>query len=281
MPNIDPQISGIRDDGGGNGVHRAELVRGELVKLDLHTGWVRATTAGSGVATPSSTSTQYDADGGNYAFLIQAGSSSTQSQHAGITFNFYGRALGIRYKRESTVAPFSVVVDGVAYGFPNPRQQFHNIFAGLMDGDSLWLVADDLRDDICHTAQVWMTPDGVTAARVDILGILVERRVGYQESTRVLFNGTPTTLGTSAASISLGASTDRAARGIRKIMYCNTTASPVTVTIKTGSTAVWSRSVPANDVIEFDPGGPFPLQMDYTHLASAAASVNATVYGPY
>jgi hypothetical protein len=282
---FDPQVSGVQEDRSGDGRQRSALVRGELVKVDFLNGRYFSQPGSAGGASQSfqSSGFPFDADGGTSALLCICGTGSINNTFSGFTFNFYGSVLGLRIRRDFNTAPrISVVIDGEAFNVPQTKQRFWDMPRGFLDGEAHILIADDLRDDIVHTCQVYVVPDGVSALRADILGYLVERRAGYQESTRLGIRLAVVAQLTAAfATPSLGPTSDTAIRAIRQIVYSNITAGAITVTIadSTGTNIIWQQSIAANSTATFDPG--VPIANDIQHKASAVTSINATIFGVY
>ena len=77
----------------------------------------------------------------------------------------------------------------------------------------------------------------------------------------------------------------------RRIIYTNTTAGPITVTVNrglAGAGIVWQSLIAAGATDVFDPGGNTVCDISgaantypYQHKASAGASINALVMGGY
>jgi len=120
---------------------------------------------------------------------------------------------------------------------------------------------------------------GGASRSVLLFGLLLERRAGYQEQPRVGQLLTPVTLTTSQVAVPGTPTTATGLRTIRKIVYANTTAGAITVTVQSNAVTIWSRSIAANSTEELDFGIPVGYTSLITHAASAGSSVNATVVG--
>jgi hypothetical protein len=135
-------------------------------------------------------------------------------------------------------------------------------------------VADDLGPGVHHARII--LPAGPTVRSWLLLGYLVDANAGYVPNPRgVNVNRQTVAVTTTPASFPSGA--DTAFRAFRGILFSNVTASAVSVAVQTaGGTTIWSRSVPANDTVVFDPLG---FLWEPVKIVAAATGINATLIG--
>jgi hypothetical protein len=191
-----------------------------------------------------------------------------------IRFPFYGRVFGIRHRFDSN---FSVSIDGVSYGEVAGKHSYLvNEGTSISDGESLIIIDDSLPDGV-HYAEIMVVAPTSGTNTVVLFGYLAEERVGYSERPRTNYFIAPASVPTTSTAIARGSS-PKTLRSVRKIIYANTTASPITVSVYNNTTIMWTKSVPANDTIEFDFGEKTSVDVTLKHMASASG-VNATVVG--
>lgn len=193
---------------------------------------------------------------------------------ATIRFPFYGRVFGIRHRYDSN---FSVAIDGVSYGEVSGKHTYLvNEGMTVTDGESLIILDEDLPDGV-HYAEIMVVAPTSGTNTVVLYGFLAEARVGYKERQSTNYFVTPAAVPTTSTSV--GRNTyPKTLRSVRKIIYTNTTASPITITVYSNTTVMWSKSVPANDTIEMDFGERMSVDITFKHMASATG-VNSTVVG--
>lgn len=258
------------------GVLSAKIVEGDIVKIGADAIQCQTLTIGTSTIVFQVQNNQYNSDGSNQGILMTCPAGSNQG--VVLSRKIYGKAVGIRFLRNSTTPPFDLVVDGVAYPVTSPSLQFDGLIPSNtpQDGEAYYLIADDLPDGE-HTVAVVLTPDSAIATTqiLTVYGFLAERRAGYVDRTRandMVSNGqVPTTAG------AIGRTT---LKNIRKIDYVNTTASTVTVTayyssVTTGNMS-FTKSIAAGDTQTYDFGD--LTTFSGSHIASAAG-VNFFVYG--
>lgn len=211
----------------------------------------------------------------------------TTGKGARVLVPFYGRKFGLRFKRPVSFT-FDVVIDGVAYEVDGRLATPAN--AGLwsgsqVDGAALVLVADDLADRL-HYAEIVVIaePNGGATRTVTLLGFLAERRAGYPDPARPAAIVRQVAVGNTQATWNSGFGASCYPRTLERVIYCNTSASAVTVTVQYGGTTVWQEVLAAAGTAgcakTFDAGGSSYTDL-WTHAASTAAVVQATVLGKY
>jgi hypothetical protein len=252
---------------------RSSVRLGDFAKIPFRTGHYAVENTGSTASFQESGITSNE-DGTDTGFNISVPNGLNNGVR--IRVPFYGRAFGIRWRRDSNACDFSVAIDGVSYGsFTGKHNYLINDSASLTDGESLVLVTDDLAEGT-HYAEI-VVVSGASTNAILFYGLLLEKRVGYSEKPRAKTIVSTTAVTTSAVAIPKGSSPN-IVRTVEKIIYTNTTASAISVTVINNGSVMWQKSVPANDSIELILGT--TLLSWHTHQASATG-VNATVIGGY
>lgn len=255
----------------------AKLTRGDYVKVPFRNGYYYADNVSSTISWQSSGI--YDNEDGSDTGI-------TISVPQGLNFGarirvpFYGTVFGVRFRHGSTYTPFGVSIDGVAYGsFATQHTYLDNEAASLTDGESLIMVDTDLPDGL-HYADIVLTSQASGTSALFLYGLILESRAGYERKLRNQIINATTALTTTQTAISLGSQASSQVRGVRQVIYTNTTASPITVTIQNNSAILWQKSIAAGDSATFDFGAPTAVSSSQTHAASATG-INATVIGGY
>lgn len=262
---------------GVNGLIDAKLTRGDFIKIPFRSGYYYVDNVG-GTASFQSQGIYDNEDGSDTGITI----SVPQGLNYGvrIRFPFYGTVLGVRFRHGASYTPFGVSIDGVAYGATATQHTYlDNEAASLTDGESLVMIDTDLPDGL-HYADIVLTSQASAASSLFLYGIVVEKRAGYESKPRNQYIAGTTAITTTQTAVSLGSSTTAQVRGIRQIIYTNTSASAITVTIQNNSSIIWQKSIGAGDSAVFDFGSPTAVASIFTHAASATG-VNATVIGGY
>lgn len=282
---IDPQISGVVDDGTDEGSVRAALVRGELVMVPFTEGQYSVQEiSGTSAATYDAASYVDNPDGSSSAIFVVL-PQTTDEIRSGlkVTWVVWGTVVGVRWLRSS--APnFSCIIDGESYGIPNALTypESGGALTGLSDAHNLCVVARDLPDGP-HVVSLVFVGSPVAQYTYAIYGYLAERRAGYRTTDR---------LGTipSAASALLSAAQNRiwptgmgGAKGMRKVLYFNEDNAEHTVTIKLSGNTIRTITLAAGASAELDFGliltssRAFSGTGSLTHAADTASKVRATV----
>lgn len=270
------------DDGTESGALRAAIVRGDLVPVPIRTGQYTTTQNGTSTINEVAIGVESNEDGSSAALMFSAVAGTNQG--CGIQLIAYGRVVGIRWRRDTAAAnpaTFTVTIDGVAYGVPT-APLFLGQSINLTDGHCYYVVADNLSDGP-HSVGVFVNADpaGGTNRTLIVYGLLLERRAGYGPPLHIQTTTTPVVLTTSATSINRLGGTARALRGVRKILYTNTSGSPATVTFQINGTTVWQKSIAAGDSADLDFGALTAMDTTYKHLASATSAITAMLIGGY
>lgn len=254
------------------------LAQGELVRISMETGAYNATVSGtSTVTTPMGQPENLDGTG--RAILMRA----TPGIPTGCSIRqtIYGRVVGVRWRRDANTPNFSVVVDGVSYPIRNASYRWNATGLNLTDGESYTIVAENLPDGP-HSVEVILTSEaGIPDNSLFFYGFLAERRAGYTERLRTQDCLSTGTLTTTAAGITRGSS-PKQYRGLRKVLYTNTSGSPATVTVRFSANTIWQSTIAAGASDAFDPGDVTAFDgstATLNHLASAASAINFAVFG--
>lgn len=229
----------------------------------------------------------YNPNGSCRAYNITAVGSTSLASGAVQSVRIHGRTVGVRYRRTATGVPpiFDLVIDGVSYRCDDVSNFTAGSSAAQNSDTSYYgeFIVRDL-DDRQHDVSLVVPDSRVTGTNYTlvVLDFLAEKASGYPELPRVGTTTTPAAVPTSAGDIgyATGFSANLLFRGVRKVVYLNTTGADITVTVQRDTAAVAAISVPANRSAEFDFGIPvaFDATTKFKHLASATG-VNYTVIG--
>ncbi len=280
-PFVSPSYIGNHDDGTSEGLARIKLAQGELVKVGISSANTYSANVG-GSNTWNLAGAYQNSDGSSASVVITtasyASSVSALSGSGGyIQKTIYGKVVGVRFHRTST-PPFCVDIDGVASLVRQPLA-FNGVYYGgsSADDEAFFIVADDLPDGP-HTVRVILTNEPASSAGYSLTfyGFLAERRAGYADRTKMNDVSATGTLATSAVAV------PRANEAyIRGVLYTNTSASAVTVTVQYSGTTIWQAVLAAAGSAgcsaTFDVLAPTALGV--SHLASTASAVNFAVLG--
>lgn len=190
---------------------------------------------------------------------------------------FNGPVFGLRFPR-SNPFPVGVVIDGVPYDVPYGQTRNPVTFATASSGlaDEV-IIADDLGDGP-HYAQLHFPCSTAATRTMQLHGIVVDSRTNPAPPPRgESLTASPVALTTSFQSVSVAS---LASYGISGIHFVNTTGSAVTVNVRytSGTGTFWSRSVPANDTLDYAPPGGRPLYHPI-EISASATGVNAYIAG--
>lgn len=256
-----------------------QMTRGEFVAIPFRQGYY-STNDSSGATTlyQEGVGVSDNEDGSGSCVLLTVPSGIGNG--ARLRFAFYGRTLGLRFRRDSATPDFSVLIDGVAYGVSGKHTFLANDNASVTDGESHVIVANDLTDGV-HYADVVLVAPSTGSVTLYLYGYLAEKRAGYQAKPRLQFvygvNNVPTT----STNIPKGSSTTNTLKGISKIQFYNTTASAITITIQYNANTIWSKSIPANSSDEWNLGGLTSLPSGAFTYQASATGLNALIIGGY
>lgn len=281
---IDPQIAGVMEDGSPTGAVRSILTRGNAVEVPFRALEYYADLAGGATAAFQTTGVYSNPDGSATGINISVPAAADAGVRLWVPF--YGRLFGIRWRRDTgaTASGITVTVDGVSTVVQPVVQLDHltaeGITTQLTDAKARAITHDNLTHDGPHVAEIVVAANPTGNATVTLFGYLADTRAGYTPLPRLGHVVSTTTLTTSAVEIPMNRGNILAFRGLRKVIYTNTTATAATVTVRNGAATMWSAEIPANGTATFDPGG-VGASAAFTHLASTASAINATVIGEY
>lgn len=283
---IDPQASGWYDDGSESGALRTREVRGDLVPIPFDPLQYYAELVGTATAAFQTTGVYSNPDGSATGINVSVPAGLTQG--ARLWVPFYGQAFGVRWRRDNSATDYiSVTVDGVPVAVNTgtlPLLEAEGLTTQITDAEARAVTHEHL-DPGVHVAEIAVVSDPSTTQSVTLYGLLLDSRAGYRPLPRVGQVQTASTLTTSAVEIPVGRGTALAMRAIRKVLYVNTSAAAVTVTVKNSTNTLkvlyLAATGNAGDCGEFDPGSAIAASAAFTHQASANTAVTATVIGEY
>lgn len=269
--------SGWQDDGTESGFVRVDAITGPLVRVSFRPSQYVTGTGGSANVNIGA---NLDSNEGGIPAAVTLVTTAVIGDYAYWRTQFYGRRVGIPVRISSTTPDFQVTVDGIAYGLSNLAPLYGSQAAGILEGWGLLLVPA-LFDDGTHDIEIRLVGDTTGAKSLTFFGLLLESRVGYTATERVEDAVTPVTLTTSPVEIpSNRGGTGIALRHISGVMYLNSSASDVVVTIAFGGTDVRKVTVPASGSADWlPPGGRIYPSASWTQKAATGAVITATTIG--
>lgn len=189
-----------------------------------------------------------------------------------------GPVFGLRFPRNSAW-PVGCVIDAVAYpvqyGQARNPVTFATTSSGLADQT---IIADDLGDGP-HFVQLHLPCSTATSRTAQLMGFLVDARTNAvpPPPRGVHIENTAKALTTSFQSVT---PSNQASYGISGVHFVNTTGAAITVNIRYSSAngVFWSRSVPANDTLDYTPPGGRPIY-HAIELSASTTGVNAFIGG--
>lgn len=272
------------DDGHESGAARVRSVAAELVCYPFREGNYRAEVQGSAAITYQGGGFTANPEGLPRSLTI--GVPAGTGNGARIYYPFHGRAFGVRWQSFNTVPDFSVVVDGEAVRVPGwlPQLADAGITTQVIDSEAALLTHDNL-DRGRHLAEIVVVAPPTGTTTLQLFGVLLDRGAGYAELPRVQHTLPPADVPTSltALTITSGSSAFPTARGVRGIIYTNTTGGALTVTLQYNSVQVWKKSIPADDSVTFDPLGLTNMLIGgtagFAHIASGSGLKYTPILG--
>lgn len=216
-------------------------------------------------------------DGSDTAILVTVPAGINNG--ARMRFPFYGRKFGVRWQRDNSQCDFTVMIDGVAYSVSGTDSFYVNESVSLTDGEALIVIEDSLPDGI-HYADIQVSAPTTGTNSLTLFGFLAERRAGYESRPRANSINGPFSTPTTSTGIARG-NAPLKLKTIRKIIYTNTTASPITISITYNGTVIWSKSVLANDTLEWDCGANTTIPSSLLNHLASAVGLNYTLIGGY
>lgn len=225
---------------------------------------------GSGSAASQQYAYPYNSDGSGLGTYVNP--SATAGAYVELWFPFFGRTFGVRML--SDAQPFSVSVDGgdniavdrlEAYLAKEGRQ--------VAAAHEVRVVTHENLGPGPHIARIIFPPN---AAQTVFLGYLVEDDGNILSSTKACHISTVTAVPTTSALYApITSLVSSPMTAISRIIYANTTGSPIVVTWDTDT----AFTVAANDIREFAFTDPIATNQ-ITHKA-ATSGVKATAFGRY
>ncbi|MCX6216504.1 hypothetical protein [Spirosoma sp.] len=276
----DTLIEGVQDDGTAEGVIRAKIVSGELVKVPAwFLDWNDTTKINTLLQTDNN-----DGTGSGYNLSVVAGLPGIAS----ISTIIYGRVIGIRYRRPNSAVPdFTVVIDGVPYAVkPNVIAPRASNIGNMLDRETLVIIAQDL-SDTAHTVELVLHADALASRSVVIYGFLAERRAGYQERMHNDYIITQGTLTIAAVAFpTADPANSRPHQGVKKVWYYNkNTTTARKVTLQYAGSTIRVIDVPAAGTVEVNLSerglivSGASATTGLNHFADVDAEVTFTLFG--
>lgn len=270
-PTLLPQITGVQDDGSPEGVGKAKLTRGQLVKMPFINGkFASDNISGSATANFFSAAGQGNPDGTGGTLIV------TVPNNGGVRVlqTFYGSVFGVRWIRGT--ADFGVSIDGVAYRVTSTLKEPESASAitATAEYENLTIVADDL-PDAPHVAEFVFVNSTGSQIIWQLWGYTVEQRVGHGGIPRVAGVINATTVPNTDTAIF-----DTTFHSLRKIYYYNTDTVTRTVTIKQNNKIIDTLVMTTLTGKQFDPGDYVALTTtasgtgQFSHACDAASVVN-------
>jgi hypothetical protein len=256
-------------------------IQGDLVKVPLRPGYFQSEVGGTATATFQLSGIVQNSDGSGQGLSISVPTGLNNG--AQVWFPFYGRSLGIRFRRDTslTIPDFSVFIDGVAYAVTGQETYLVNEgITALVDPEVNVVLARDLSDGLHFARVVVVEPSSGTNSLL-LHGYLAERSAGYASPVRAQQIVSSAVITTSQVSFAPSNTAATGMRFIRKVIYTNISGGAVVVTVQNGATVIWQKSIAAADSAEFDFGNLTAINNSLTHAAGSAAAINATIIGGY
>jgi hypothetical protein len=280
-----------------------EVALPELVRLPFNLGNLSISTTGAGGtgnASFSSALVGSNPDGSDTGISVNMPAIAIGSppfNSCRIFVPFYGSTFGIRWRADSgvTATNIDVVVDGEAVGVdctwpPGPYPTLSGF--NVASNEAIAITHRNLPTTGLHMAEIIVNgPTSGGNTIVVLHGILVDRYAGYTELPRLTAIATAVALTTTAVEVDTSrTNAQQIARGIRRVYYINTSASPVIVDLQYNGVSFkrlyLAATGTAGDSQEWDPGmtlGPLVASGAFILLKhkASAVGVNATVQYAY
>ena len=282
MVMVDPQADAWDDDGTESGAMRVRVVRGDVVPIPFDSGNYYAEIIGSATAAQQTTGVYTNPDGSGSSINVSVPAGLTQGMR--IWVPFYGRAFGIRWRRDTATCPnISVIVDGqavmVATGYSD-RLTIEGLTTQMStDAEARAMTHDHLAGG-AHMAEIVIASDPSLTTTITLYGYLGDERAGYRQLPRLGHLFTTVAVPTTSTEIATGRATSLNMRSVRSVVYTNTSGAAVIVTVYNNTTVLWAKSIAAGDSAVLDFGSPISATANLKHMAGAAG-VNYSVIGEY
>ena len=244
-----------------------------LVKVPFKNMTFNSTTFGSASSSFQASGQMINSDQSGTALFCMVPAPSTGVQ---IRQAFYGRAFGLRVKRDvSVITNISVANDGVAYP-PIVSQSAYFIAEAESPVDEGYYIVELNLPDGAHIAEITLTYDGNATNQTLLTGFMFERRAGYSESPPIL-QMVSATVPTSAGAIPTGTFPNNL-KSVQKLVYYNGSASAIALVIMNGTNAMYAINVPATGYSEVNLTG-LSTVTNLQHYCGVASTVMCTVIG--
>jgi len=277
MPAIDPQISGVYDDGSPGGAVRTRIARGELVVMPFREAEYGASPQGAGVGIAPQEGLLNDSEAGygtGINFVVPAFTAAGTG--AMITVPFYGSTFGVHFRKTSAVPDnLCVGVDNQYFGVKGYHEYLASRGINVTDGASLAVVADNLPDlpgGRSHVAEIIVVSSPGVATTITLWGYVVDRAAGYRPPGPYQFT-TTAALTTADAAVSRGAAPNKG-RALRMIRYYNADAVQRTVLLKIGGALIDKLTLTPGGREVYDFAALTAMPATFTHAAGEAGGGN-------
>lgn len=239
LPVLDTGITGIEQDGSNAGIIKSKLEISGLVKVPV--------TNIDMITSFNGTAQCYKAQG-IFSNSDGTGSSINMATDAGLGTNIstfhtiiYGKIIGVRYRRNNSTPPFSIVVDGIPFDIPVRMQKYYfnnnDINTTSVEREALYIIPH-IFQDTAHSVRVLLHPNASQNQLLVFCGFVCEKRVGYQELRRLDCLVTPTDniVRLTLTNIMELDSLSNQHKGVKTIRYYNYSGSNATITLTWNST---------------------------------------------
>ena len=266
---------------------RSKIVRGDLIPRSFETGqFISGDSSGSTVSVVAALGSK-EPSGTALNVSVPAGQNGARFQ-----FPFFGRALGIRFRRTNysgvqSPAEFSVRIDGVAYAVSTDQTKARVHGQTMEDYTCNVLISDDLSESD-HLAEVTCVAPASGTDSIFFHGYLVERRAGYapsRDTDALLTNGnTPTVAASVYDCLASTIGTNGVGRRVSKIRWQNNTGGAVTDLVIKYNSIIYAQpsSIASKDAYEITFNPPVVMNSLWTHVSSAGGStLPYFVFGSY
>lgn len=300
---VDNLAIGWEDDGSEQGLLRVKSVVHGLVALPFRNGEFSISGSSNPILRQEQIRQNNDGSCSGVVVAVAAGSDGAEN-YGKMTFSFSGRVLALRWAKgiSSSGAPrdFTCIIDGIHYKVSNQIYEPVDGFTAFTkaNGAQVEVIADNLHSGT-HVCELVFPGSTDQTNRWTLFGYAVEAGRGIQAAPRLLALCAPQALTTSMQvplfypPSSSSSYPETYPRGVRKLVYSNSTAGAITVTIETfynnaTSTTLAVVTVPANGSAEYDFGGPTAFDataasgsLTLRHKASAGSAITAFLVGAY
>lgn len=264
-------------------VHAIDRMPSHLARVPLVEGNYITQSTGTGAVGVQSGTLGFNTTGSNSGASIDVPlwtPSTSLGNGALIQIPFRGSTFGVCARRDTTVLPFSIGIDGDWYVAESFLANFLQNGVNPVSGGNEWiLVADDLDPYVPHIATIAVTSNAQMATSIRLMHLLLDKNAGYQDDVKSSYLAASGALTTVNASIGSGTVPNRV-RVVDSIDFYNTDVAAQTVTLVLASTVIWSKTIAAGGTASYpEVGGSVPRAMLNSVVGSIfiKATVNTTV----